>query len=317
MARDFKLGFTFADQAVSTTVIGATKSTPSGEPADSGVTIALGLSSTGTQNTSTTPAYAGVTKNVAGFVNSKMDTSSFANFIAGNEVTSVSGDAALWGNTSPAEMFLHSNLSWNLAASGSPTAANIRVEAGGQLIVQGAYDDGTGSALAQYVTLGAYALTNPVANVPAQTIASGVIVTTRPHGLVPGQGVVFHTLPTGLSNVTANQIYRVGTVPSAVSFTLLDGTGTALGTAPSGTITAAAPVFIVNGFNPLATTTAFGPTQGKIISIPIVESIRPYMRVALNYSCTNVVSGTGTINTSAIILNRCALVTGRESSATI
>lgn len=310
MARDFKLGFTFGDQSGSATVLGATKSTPSGEPADSAVSLVLAVTGAGTANTATSPAYAGVTKNVAGFVNSKAATT-FADWLVGNETTSVTGEPAVWGNTSPAEMYLHSNLSWTLAPS-TVTAANVRVEAGGQIIVQGAFDNGTGQALDQWATLGTYPLTQPVASVPAQAITGGVIVTSRPHGLVPGQGVVFHSKPAGLTGVSDNVIYRIGTVPTSNSFTLLDATGTAIA-APTGPITAAGTLLAVNGFNPLATTVATGPTQGKIINIPLVESIRPYMRVAVNYT-TSLATGA---NSSAINLSRCALVTGRESSATI
>jgi len=84
MARDFKLSnFTYTTAIVSTNVPAITATTPTGDLANTGATLAMVVASgTSVGNNSDT-------KNVGGFLQSKQDNSSFSNFIAGNEITAV------------------------------------------------------------------------------------------------------------------------------------------------------------------------------------------------------------------------------------
>jgi hypothetical protein len=296
MARDLKLQFLYTDTTAGAGIQGVAKSTPSGEPTDTGVTINLYNGSAGT---SVAGAITSATLNMAGFRNTKMDTSSFANFIAGKEVTATANDPALWGNTSYSPMVLHSNYNWVV-----PAAATAVLENGAFITVQGAFDNGSGSVdTTSWAPISGNApLTLPVGALAAVAAGSGsLLTTTSAHGLVPGDGVVLYTT-TGLTNATAKLIYRVGSVPSPTTFTVLDALGSALGSAITGTPSANHTLYKVLGFNGL----------GKIVNVPLLGTVRPYMRVVFSYSTANLVA------TSAlqVTLSRTVLITGRESAVT-
>lgn len=298
MARDLKLQFTYSTIAGGAGVQALTPQTPSGELTDSGALINLYIGAAGT---SVAGAIVSATLNSVGFRNTKADTSTFANWVRGAEISSIANDPALWGNTAYDPMVLHSNMSWTV-----PSATLAILENGGFIAVQGAFDNGSGAADATTWApiSGNMPLTTPVATLTtAAMTANNTFATTAAHGLLPGDGIVLYTV-TGIANAAAKRIYRVATVPAPNVFTVNDALGAALtgGSALSGTPGGAYVVYRVTGFNGLS----------KVINVPLVGSIRPYMRVVVSYSTSDLVAAASL----QLGLNRTVLVTGRESSVT-
>lgn len=299
MARDFKLQFVYTAVTAGAGVQGVAVSQPSGELANSQATINLYNGSAGTSVagaiTSNTLAY-------TGYRNTRQATT-FADWIAGNEVSAIANDPALWGNTSTDALIMRSNLNWVV-----PAAATAVLENGAFITVQGAFDNGSGSADANSWSpiAGNVPLATPIATLSTSAaVASSTtpeLTTNLPHNLMVGDGVVLYTVD-GLTGITAKTIYRVQAVTSPTTFTVRGALGAVLGSAASGTPSAAHPLYRVTGFNGL----------GRLVHVPLVESIRPYLRVVFSYSTANLVA------TSAlqVVLSRTCLITGRESSATI
>jgi hypothetical protein len=292
MARDFKLsGFTYTTAGVSTNVPAITAVTPTGDPANTGATLEMVVASgTSVGNNSDT-------KNVAGFLNSKIDTSSFANFIAGNEVTSVTNQPSLIGNTSYGDMYLTFNLAWNLSA----TAASNNIENGGYFVVEGAFDNGFGSAdTSSFAPISApVPLVIPSANLAAVALASNVFTCVAAHSLKVGDIVVFFSV-TGLTGATAKRQMKVFSVPSPTSFTLTTTDGTSVSTI-SGTPTAGAPLYRCVG-------AALG---GHRAACAIAPTRRPYMRLAFRYATALTTGSAQTLSVS-----RLGLTLGKDNAAT-
>ena len=297
MARDLKLQFTYSTIAGGAGVQALTPQTPSGELTDSGALINLYVGSAGT---SVAGAIVSATLNSVGFRNTKADTSTFANWVRGAEISSIANDPALWGNTAYDPMVLHSNMSWTV-----PSTTSLAIlENGGFIAVQGAFDNGSGAAdTTTWAPIsGNMPLTTPVATLTTAALtANNTFATTAAHGLLPGDGIVLYAVA-GLTNATAKRIYRVASVPAPNVFTVTDALGVALASAISGTPGAAHVVYRVTGFNGLS----------KVINVPLVGSIRPYMRVVVSYSTSDLAAAASL----QLGLNRTVLVTGRESSVT-
>lgn len=294
MARDTKLVFQFSTVASAGAGFGAVAvSTPTGEKANSrGVlTLATGSGTGGV-------GVAGVALSssnaiVMGYRNTMMDTSgTYQNWLAGNEVTAIANDPAIWGNTSTAEMFARGVITWDFTSSQALTVANIPY-----LCVQGAFDNGSGAeATATYAPIsGAYPLLQPGPSVTAIS-AAAVITTSAAHGLAVGDGIVLASVGGLTGGVSALTVYQVNTVPSTTTFTLKTTAGSAVSSA-AGTFAGPVASWKVRGFN--------ASSSSALFSIPLVESIRPYVRLSLVYPTAQTAGPT-------LAISRSGLVTGRE-----
>lgn len=290
MARDFKLSnFTFTSVTAAANLLAVTPTSPTGDVANSGATLGLANGAAGTSTGS-----ASDTKNVMGFLQSKQDNSSFANFIAGNEITAVANQPAIMGNTAYAEMYMSFNLSWNFNA----TAANNLLENGGYFVVEGAYDNGFGAVdSSSYAPIsGPVPLVVPSGNLAAVAVASNVVTTVSAHSLKPGDVVVFYVI-TGFSTApAAKQQYQVLATPSPNQFSITTTGGTTAVTL-AGTPTAGITVYRCVG-------AALG---GHRAACPIVPSRRPYMRLALKYVTT------ATTAPATLSVSRVGLTLGRDN----
>jgi hypothetical protein len=289
MARDFKLSnFTFTTASVGSGTLAVTQTSPTGDVANSGATLGLAVTA------STSAGSASDTKNVMGFLQSKQDNSSFANFITGNEITAVANQPAIMGNTSYAEMYMSFNLSWNFNA----TAASNLLENGGYFVVEGAYDNGFGAVdSSSYAPIsGPVPLVVPSGNLAAVAVASNVMTTVSAHSLKVGDVVVFYVI-TGFGTApAAKQQYQVLTTPSPNQFSIAPiGSTTAVTLA--GTPTAGITVYRCVG-------AALG---GHRAACPIVPSRRPYMRLALKYVTT------ATTAPATLSVSRVGLTLGRDN----
>jgi hypothetical protein len=292
MARDYKLSnFTFTAVSVGASALAVTQTSPVGDVANSGATLGLAVAS-GTSTGSVSD-----TKNIMGFLQSKQDNSSFANFITGQEITAVANQPVMIGGTSYPNMYLTFNLSWNLNA----TAANNLLENGGYFVVEGAFDNGFGAVDASsYAPIsGPVPLVIPSGNLAAVAVASNVVTTVNAHSLKVGDVVVFYVV-TGFSTApTAKQQYQVLTVPSPTQFSIA-ATGSTTAVTLAGTPTAGITVYRTLG-------AALG---GHRAACPIVQSRRPYYRLALKYVTT------ATTAPATISVSRVGLTMGRDNAAT-
>lgn len=296
MARDFKLSnFTFTTVAQGAGTFGVTPNTPSGDVANSGATLGLTVITSGTGTGS-----ASDTKQVTGFRNSKIDTAgSLANFLAGNEISAITNDPALPGNTSYGEMFMTFNLGLNLSA----TAADNNLENGGYFVVEGAYDNGFGAVDASsYAPISApVPMVVPSANLAAVAVtAANVVTTVAAHNLKVGDAVVMYVV-TGFSTApVAKRVYQILSVPAANQFTItLTGGTTAVTLA--GTPTAGISVYRCIG----------GALGGHRAAAQITPTRRPYMRLALKYTSAVILAGGPTLSVS-----RVGLTLGRDNAST-
>jgi hypothetical protein len=231
-----------------------------------------------------------------GFLQSKQDNSSFANFITGQEITAVANQPAMMGNTSYAEMYMSFNLSWNFNA----TAASNLLENGGYFVVEGAYDNGFGAVdSSSYAPIsGPVPLVVPSGNLAAVAVASNVMTTVSAHSLKPGDVVVFYVI-TGFSTApAAKQQYQVLTTPSPNQFSIAPIASTTAVTL-AGTPTAGITVYRCIG-------AALG---GHRAACPIVPSRRPYMRLALKYVTT------ATTAPATLSVSRVGLTLGRDNGS--
>lgn len=293
MARDFKLAnFTFTSVTAAANLLAVTPTSPAGDVANSGATLGLANGAAGTSTGS-----ASDTKQVMGFRNSKIDTSgTLANFLAGNEISSITNDPALPGNTSYGNMLMTFNLSWNLNA----TAANNLLENGGYFVVEGAYDNGFGAVdSSSYAPIsGPVPLVVPSGNLAAVAVtAANVVTTVAAHSLKVGDVVVFYVVSGFSTAPTAKQQYQVLTVPAANQFTIAVTGGTSAVTL-AGTPTAGITVYRCVG-------AALG---GHRAALPLVPSRRPYMRLALKYVTT------ATTAPATLSVSRVGLTLGRDNA---
>ena len=292
MARDFKLSnFTFTSVTAAANLLAVTPTSPTGDVANSGATLGLANGAAGTSTGS-----ASDTKNVMGFLQSKQDNSSFANFITGNEITAVANQPAIMGNTSYSEMYMSFNLSWNFNA----TAASNLLENGGYFVVEGAYDNGFGAVdSSSYAPIsGPVPLVVPSGNLAAVAVASNVVTTVNAHSLKPGDVVVFYVVSGFSTAPAAKQQYQVLATPSPNQFSITTTGGTTAVTL-AGTPTAGITVYRCIG-------AALG---GHRAACPIVPSRRPYMRLALKYVTT------ATTAPATLSVSRVGLTLGRDNGS--
>jgi hypothetical protein len=304
MARDFKLSnFTFTTAATPTgTVLGITATSPAGDLANTGATIGLNAASTFTSVGVNSDA-----KQVMGFRNSRIQPidatasaaalqAQLASIAAGNEISAITNDPALPGNTSYGEMFMSFNLSWNLNA----TAANNLLENGGYFVVEGAYDNGFGAIdTSSFAPIsGAVPLVLPSANLAAVALTANVFTCVAAHILKPGDLVVMY-VTTGLTGATVKQQYQVFSVPAPNQFTLTVTGGTTVSTI-TGTPVAGTPVYRCLG----------GAVGGHRAACQITPNRRPYMRLAFRYATA------ATAAAATLSVSRVGLTLGRDNATT-
>jgi len=303
MARDLKLANWTFTTASGSSVMPLTQSTPTGDPANTAGTFTLNA---GAAAAGGVGVFRGASdaKNVAGFINSKMDTSSFANFIAGNEVSSIANQPALWGNTSYKNMYARAAVSIGAQVTGS-TVLWPQV-AGGYIVLEGAYDNGaaTPAAGGLWVPIsGPIPLISGVAalsTTASVTLASsGLFVTTTNHFLVPGDQIVFSSVG-GLGGAgvpVVDQVYQVLATPSQTTFTIA-------------TLAAPTVALVVTGTSTGAVVQKLLAPNGvtKIVSAPMTQSLRPWTRWAVHYF------NTSNTNVSTVTISKTALVLGRDNA---
>lgn len=304
MPRDLKIAnWTWSNVTRSATAMGVAQGTPTGQPSNTQATITLGPSAAGSTFRAVSDA-----KNVAGFINSQMDTSSFANFISGSEISAVSGQPALWGNTSYMNMYARCSVSFAALTTGS--TCTLPASAGAYIVVEGAYDNGASTPAPDglWVPLsGAIPLVTGVAALSVSVaLASNYFTTTTQHGLRVGDFIVFSAVG-GLSGAgvpTAGQVYVVQDAPTATTFAIATVAAPTVALVVTGTSTGAVVQKLVSS-NVGNTSTATG---SKILSAPMTQSVRPWLRWALHYYTTDATQVT------QVIINRTALVLGRDNA---
>jgi len=292
MARDLKLAVSWG--AVGTVVpaastLGTAITTPTGDKVGSQNVVTLRVTS------GTAAPVVSSTLNL-GYRNTQMDTSSFSNWIAGSEVTSIANDPALWGNTSTAEMYLRGVFAWSFGAT-----AALQSTLNPQVQIQAAADNGSGSPNTNTWSPvgGIYQLVDFLTPTITAMTTAGVATTSAPHGLQNGDYIAMSGTIGFTANIAADVVYRVSAVTST-GFTIQTATGSAITTA-TGTFTGPMTIAKLRGAN------AFGST-GAIMSIPLIETVRPHLRVALVYPTTS------TGSTVTLTLSKFGLVTGRENA---
>jgi hypothetical protein len=233
--------------------------------------------------------------NIGGFRNTLADASVLVSQAGGS---AISGDPAILGNTSFAEMYCRVTL----AAAGVAAAANTR----GFLVVEAASDSGTGTAGSDWqavspqidvrtagTTLSA-ATAGQVRTVPTGSTSSGVVTSTA-HGLAVGDIVVFTANTSGA--VTLNKPYYVNTVTDANTFSVSASVNGATDTAVTGS----------SAFTATAT-----PLQKRLIGIAIAPNARPWIRLSV------IMTGTGQVAQSqGVWVQDATFSVGRDSAATL
>lgn len=302
MARDLKLvnwSWTTATRAAN--VMGVA---PSGTGNTTAV-ITLGGNAAGTTFRAVSDA-----KNVAGYINSQMDTSSFANFIAGNEISAVSGQPALWGNSSYMNMYARCTVSMGALATAATSV--FPQSAGGYIVIEGAYDNGAASPAPDGLWVpisGAIPLVSGVAALSTSVaLASNVFTTVTPHGLRVGDFITFSAIGglAGAGVPVADQVYAVQSVPTGNTFTIATVAAPTVALVVTGTSTGGVVQKLLSSVAS-ANTTA-GATGSKIVSAPMTQSLRPWLRWALHFSTAL------TNQNTTVTISQTALVLGRDNA---
>ncbi len=300
MARDLKLSNWTWTAASGSSIMTIANSTPTGDPANTQGTITLNAGAAAGVNVGAFRA-ASDAKNVAGFINSKLDGSSFANFLAGNEVSSVNNQPALWGNTSYMNMYARCAVSIGAQVTGS--TVTWPQAAGGYIVMEGAYDNGaaTPAPSGLWVPIsGAIPLVTGVSALSTTVALSGnAFTTTTLHGLSVGDNVVFSAVGglAGAGVPTADQVYVVQSTPTQTTFTIA-------------TIAAPTTALVVTGTSTGAVVQKLIANNGqtKIVSAPMTQSLRPWLRWAVHYFSTN------NTNVSTVAISKTSLVLGRDNA---
>ena len=303
MARDLKLANWTFTAASGSSIMTIVASTPTGDPTNTAGTITLNAGAAAGANVGAFRA-ASNAKNISGFINSKMDSSSFANFIAGDEVSSVANQPALWGNTSYKNMYARAAVSIGAQVTGSTVL--WPESAGGYIVLEGAYDNGaaTPAPSGLWVPIsGPIPLISGVAalsTTASVTLASsGLFVTTTNHFLVPGDQIVFSAVG-GLGGAgvpVVNQVYQVLATPTQTTFTIA-------------TLAAPTVALVVTGTSTGGVVQKLLAPNGvtKIVSAPMTQSLRPWTRWAVHYFST------ANTNVSTVTISKTALVLGRDNA---
>jgi hypothetical protein len=216
--------------------------------------------------------------NVGGFRTTLGDA---ANFGAQLDVSAVTGDPAIIGNTAQSEAYVRVVASLAGVAPTSTVPMYLQVEA--------ASDSGTGTAGTNWIPVSAAA---PMETKTAvRTIATGTSTV-----LAVGDVVVF-TAQTGGSSVPVLQKPYYVTAATATTFSLSNSINGAVDTTVTG----------VTGFTATAT-----PAQKQIISLPVAPTSRPWLRVAVVSTST---SATALAASQGVWIQDATYVVGRDTAS--
>jgi hypothetical protein len=224
--------------------------------------------------------------NIGGFRTTLGDAASFG---AQADVSAVTNDPAIIGNTAQAEGYVRVTY----AMAGQLNAATNLV----QLVIEAASDSGTGTAGTDWtaVSAGVSASAGAAARlVPTGTAAAGVFTSTA-HGLVVGDIVVF-TSAVGGTNLTAQKPYFVNTTTSANAFTLSNTLNGSTDTT----------IVITTSFVAYAT-----PLQKRIVSIPVAPTTKPWLRVAVQ----NIAGATAQVANVGVWIQDAFYTVGRDMAS--
>ena len=227
--------------------------------------------------------------NVGGFRSTLGDA---ANFGAQLDVSAITGDPAIIGNTAQAEAYVRVVASLAGVAPTSTVPMYLQVEA--------ASDSGTGTAGTDWIPVSAAAqmqtrATVRAVGVPASnTSSSGVITTAAAHGLSVGDIVVFTANTAG--TVTLQKPYYV-TAATSLTFSLSNSINGAVDTTVTGST---------------AMTGTATPAQKQIISLPVAPSSRPWLRVAVVSTSTG---ATALAASQGVWIQDATYVIGRDTAA--
>jgi hypothetical protein len=197
--------------------------------------------------------------NIGGFRTTLGDA---ANFGAQLDVSAVTGDPAIIGNTAQSEAYVRVVASLAGVAPTSGVNYTLQVEA--------ASDSGTGTAGTDWIPVSAAVqmatkTTVRAVGVPAtNTSLSGVITTAAAHGLLVGDIVVFSANTAG--TVTLQKPYYVTSVPTSTTFGISNSLNGAVDTTVTGST---------------AMTLTATPVQKQLFSLPVAPSTRPWLRIAV------------------------------------
>lgn len=299
MARDLKLSsWTWTTVTRSTSAMGVDATTATAP------VITLGPSGAGSTYRAVSDA-----KNVMGFINSKLNSSTLADFLAGNEISSVTGQPAIWGNTSYGEMYARCAISMSAMVTGNTCL--FPSSAGAYVVLEGAYDNGAATPASDGLWVpisGAIPLVTGTSALSVTVAASGnAVTTTTPHGLRVGDFVVLSSIA-GLTVTTylANQVAVVQATPSPVSFTIATVAAPTTALTITGTSSGGVVQKLISSNTNNVLTAGSIATGTKFISTPLTQSLRPWMRWALHFYDTgaNVHVGKVTISQTALVLGR-------------
>jgi hypothetical protein len=303
MARDIKLSNWTWTAASGSSIMTIVASTPTGDPSNTQGTITLNAGAGAGTNIGAFRA-ASDAKNIAGYINSKLDSSSFSNFLAGQEVSSIANQPALWGNSSYTNMYARCAVSIGAQVTGS--TVTWPQAAGGYIVMEGAYDNGasTPAPSGLWVPIsGAIPLVTGVAalstSASVTVTSSNLFTTTTLHYLSVGDNIVFSSVG-GLGGAgvpVVDQVYVVQAVPTQTTFVIAALSAPTTALVVTGTSTGAVvQKLIVNN------------SATKIVSAPMTQSLRPWVRWAVHYFSTN------NTNVSTVAISKTSLVLGRDNA---
>ncbi len=306
MARDLKLAnWTWTSAVAGAGVMAVTPSSPSGDPTNTAAAITLAVAS-GQSSRAFSDA-----KNIGGWRTSKTQPITgtltvaqlqaiIENQQAGNEVSAIANDPALPGSTSYGEMYARCAVSIGAQTTGATVTWNNT----GFIVMEGAFDNGVGAADTAWSPVSAAApLTLPAAQLAAVLVtatSSNVFTTVVPHKLVIGDFVVFDSIA-GLGGAgvpVAAQAYVVQNVLNATQFTIA-----AVGTPTTPLVITGTPTV-----NSLVRKLLSGNGISRIISLPLVQTVRPWLRWAVYYNTAS------TTNVSTVNISKTSLVLGKDNA---
>jgi hypothetical protein len=284
MARDSKLVFKFTREVTATAATGGLRI--NNLTATAGITNNAYVYLDAAGNTYHLNRAGSNGLNIGGFRQTLGDAASFG---AQADVSAVTNDPAIIGNTAQAEAYVRVTY----AMAGQLNAATNQV----QLVIEAASDSGTGTAGTDWtaVSAGVNASAGAAARlVPTGTAAAGVFTSTA-HGLVVGDIVVF-TSGTTATNLTVQKPYFVNTTPSANTFTL------------SNTLNGStdATIAITASFVAYAT-----PLQKRIVSLPVAPTTKPWLRVAVQ----NIAGATAQVANVGVWIQDAFYTVGRDTAS--
>jgi hypothetical protein len=130
-------------------------------------------------------------------------------------------------------------------------------------------------------------------------LSNNAFATTTLHGLSVGDNVVFSAVGglAGAGVPTADQVYVVQATPTQTTFVIATVAAPTTALVVTGTSTGCVvqKLIVNNG-------------QTKILSAPMTQSLRPWLRWAVHYFSTN------PTNVSTVTISKTALVLGRDNS---